>query len=215
MIQAAKNDGSNDGHALDVGAQQLATVYARALLDAAESAGTTEVILAELDSFVKDVVNPSPKFEAVLNSALISPEDKVAILDKVLKGRASSLFLSFVKVLAHHTRLDILRSIHWAAHRLFDQMRRVVRVEITAAAPITEQLKGQLTESVRKMIGGSPTLEVRIRPELIGGIVMRVGDTVYDGSISTHLEKLRQQMIDRSVHEIQSRRDRFRSPEGN
>ena len=55
---------------------------------------------------------------------------------------------------------------------------------------------------------------MHVRPELIGGLVMRVGDTVYDGSISTRLNKLRQQMIDRSVHEIQSRRDRFRSPEG-
>ena len=54
-----------------------------------------------------------------------------------------------------------------------------------------------------------------IDPELIGGVVVRVGDTVYDGSVATNLKQLRQQMINRSVHEIQSRRDRFRYPGGN
>ena len=52
-------------------------------------------------------------------------------------------------------------------------------------------------------------------PSLIGGVVLRVGDTVYDGSVARQLEQVREQMIDRSVHEIQSRRNRFGHSAGN
>ncbi len=64
------------------------------------------------------------------------------------------------------------------------------------------------------MLEGEPVLDERVDPGVIGGIVVRIGDTVYDGSIANQLENLRQQIIDRSAHEIQSRRDRFRSPAG-
>ena len=58
-------------------------------------------------------------------------------------------------------------------------------------------------------------MEVKVDPELIGGAVVRIGDTVYDGSVAGQLERLESQMINRSVHEIQSRRDRFRHSGGN
>jgi F-type H+-transporting ATPase subunit delta len=200
---------------VDVGAQQVATIYARALLDAAEANGQTEAALSELDSFVSDVFGAAPKLEAVLGSALISADEKCALLDKALHGKASPLFLNFLKVVARHGRLDILRPIHQAAHALYDRMRNVVRVQVASATDLGNDLKLQLTDSVRRMLGGSPVLETEVHPELVGGLMMRVGDTVYDGSIANRLEKVRQQMIERSVHEIQSRRDRFSSPEGN
>jgi F-type H+-transporting ATPase subunit delta len=200
---------------VNVGAQQVATIYARAVVDAAEAAGQTEAVLDELDSFVTDVFGASPHLEAVLGSALVSPDEKNALLDKALRGQASPLFLNFLKVVARHGRLDILRPIHQAAHALYDRMRSVVRVRVASATDIGEDLKLQLTDSVRRMLGGTPVLQTEVHPELVGGMMMRVGDTVYDGSIATRLEKVRQQMIERSVHEIQSRRDRFSSPEGN
>jgi F-type H+-transporting ATPase subunit delta len=200
---------------VNVGAQQVATIYARALVDAAEAAGQTEPVMAELDSFVTDVLDGAPKLEAVFGSALVSAEEKNALLDKAFRGKASPQFLNFLKVVARHGRLDLLRPIHQAAHVLYDRMRSVVRVQVASATDMGEELKLQLTDSVRRMLGGVPILETVVRPELVGGMMMRVGDTVYDGSIATRLEKIRQQMIERSVHEIQSRRDRFSSPEGN
>ncbi len=200
---------------VDVGAQQVAATYARALLNAAEAAGQLDAVMDELDSFLADVLTSAPKLETVLSSALISPEDKDALLDKALKSQASPLFLNFLKVLSKHGRLDILRPIHQAAHELYDQMRGVVRVQVASASALDEPLRHELTESVRRLVGGKPELHLEVWPELVGGMMMRVGDTVYDGSISTRLERIRQEMIDRSVHEIQSRRDRFSSPEGN
>jgi F-type H+-transporting ATPase subunit delta len=215
MIKAATPKRTFSNRHVNVGAKQVATVYARALVEAAEAAGQTEAVMDELDSFLIDVIGAAPKLETVLSSALVSPDEKNALLDKGLRGQASPLFLNFLKVVSRHGRLDILRPIHQAAHDLYDLMRGIVRVQVASAADLEEPLKLELTESVRRMIGGKPVLAMEVWPELVGGMMMRVGDTVYDGSISTRLEKIRQEMIDRSVHEIQSRRDRFSSPEGN
>ena len=212
MIKAATSKRTFSNRHVNIGAEQVAKVYASALVDAAEAAGQTEAVMDELDSFLIDVLAAAPKLEVVLGSALVSPDEKSALLDKALRGQASPLFLNFLKVVSHHGRLDILRPIHQAAHDLYDQMRGIVRVQVASAADLEEPLKLELTDSVRRIVGGKPVLEMEVWPELVGGMMMRVGDTVYDGSISTRLEKIRQEMIDRSVHEIQSRRDRFSSP---
>lgn len=200
---------------VDVASQKVAALYAQALLDASAKSGKVEQTLAELDAFVTEVLDKLPHLEALFTSALVPDDKKAELVDRLLKGRASPTVLNFLKVLGRHGRLGILRSIHQVAQGLLDEQRKVVRVEVATASPLSDELKKRLAESVRQMFGRTPVLEVQVRPELIGGMMMRVGDTVYDGSIATRLEQFRQQMIDRSVHEIQSRRDSFSSPAGN
>jgi F-type H+-transporting ATPase subunit delta len=201
--------------AVDIAGLQVATLYAQALLDATATSGKIEETLAELDSLVTEVLDKLPHLKSLFSSALVPDDKKAELVDRLLKGRASPILLNFLKVLGRHGRLGVLRSIHLVAQGLLDEQRKVVRVEVATASPLSDELTSRLTESVRQMFGRTPVLEVQVRPELIGGIMMRVGDTVYDGSIATRLEQFRQQMIDRSVHEIQSRRDSFSSPAGN
>jgi F-type H+-transporting ATPase subunit delta len=205
---------SNGSAARDTAHQQVGTVYAKAILGAAEATGQTEALLAELDSLVEDVLDKLPKLQSVLFSGLVSHEDKVKLLDRSLSGStpgssASPLMLNFLKVLSAHGRLNALRAIHRAAHKLHDQMRGRVRVYVQTATPLEESQAQRLSTMLRGMLGSEPVLERVTNPDLIGGVVLRVGDTVYDGSVSAQLEQVRTQMIHRSVHEIQSRRDRF------
>ena len=88
-------------------------------------------------------------------------------------------------------------------------------VLVSTAEPLDAAAEKRIIEDLRSRLNLQPLLDKQIHPELIGGIVLRVGDTVYDGSVATQLERLREQMINRSVHEIQSRRDRFSHPDGN
>jgi F-type H+-transporting ATPase subunit delta len=87
-----------------------------------------------------------------------------------------------------------------------------VPVQLATATPIDEAFAERIARSLAPLAGGSPELERVVDAKLIGGIVVRVGDKVYDASIANQLRKLRQQLMERSAHEIQSRRDRFRSP---
>lgn len=200
---------------IDPASQQLGAIYAQALLGAAENSGATDAVLAELDSFVVDVLDPHPKFEAVLGSAIISAEEKQQILDRTIGNQASPLLANFLKVLAKHGRLGALRAVHRVAHDLYNQLRGRVRVEVTTAAAVDGALAEQLSGRVRQLLGREPVLDISVDPSLIGGIVLRVGDTVYDGSIATQLNRISGQIISRSVHEIQSRRDRFSYSAGN
>ena len=96
-----------------------------------------------------------------------------------------------------------------------DRLRGRVRVRLSTATPLADAVADTLIENLRKLLGGEPFVQRDVDPKLIGGAVLRVGDIVYDGSIANQLQTIRQQMIDRSVDEIQSRRDRFCNPAGN
>ena len=105
----------------DVGVEHVADVYAEALLGATENAGQTDAVLAEFDELLQGIFGRFPRLEAVLTSALVSDDDKVGIIDRVLAGRASPLVINFLKVVAGHGRLDLLRAIHRQAGLLRDK----------------------------------------------------------------------------------------------
>jgi F-type H+-transporting ATPase subunit delta len=199
----------------DVRVEHIGDVYAKSLLDAAESTGETATVLTEFDALVTEVLDRHPKAEAVLASALVSHDEKVGIIDRVFAGRASPLLIHFLKVLSRHDRLDCLRVIHRQAKLLYDKMRGRIRVEFTTALPLDSLQARTLTERFGAVLGGEPVVQYTSDPQLIGGAVVRIGDTVYDGSVANQLKMIRDQMMDRSAHEIQSRRDRFRYPAGN
>ena len=199
----------------EVGAEHIADVYANGLLGTTEKAGQTAAVIAEFDALMTDVLDRFPKFEAVLASALILPEEKSALIDRALGGRVSPLLVNFLKVVARHGRLDCLRAIHYQTLARYDELRDRIPVRLTTVTPLDPAMIARVTESLRGMLHGEPVLEHVTDPSLIGGAVLRVGDTIYDGSIANQLHNLRQEILDRSAHEIQSRRDRFRYPAGN
>jgi F-type H+-transporting ATPase subunit delta len=199
----------------DVGVEHIADVYAKALLAAAENAGLTQTVLDELHAVVTEVLDRFPKFGAILASGLISEEEKVGMVDRLFRGRVSDTLANFLKVVAHHGRLDCLRVILQQLKLLYDELRGRVQVQVATAAPLSGELAQRIADVLRTKLGAEPVVHQAVDASLIGGLVVRVGDTVYDGSVANQLKVLRQQMIDRSVHEIQSRRDRFRYPAGN
>lgn len=201
--------------AINVAALQVGAIYAKAFLGAAETAGQTEVAVEELGAFTTTVLDGFPKLEAVFASALVSHDDKAALIDRLFKSRLSPLVVDFLKVISRHGRLDILRAIHHEVLKLYYELRGRVRVQLSTATPVPDELAKSLRASLHKLLGNEPTLEPAVDPALIGGIVLRVGDTVYDGSVARQLRQVREQMINRSVHEIQSRRDSFRHSGGN
>lgn len=210
MVEAASNSNSK---AVNVQAQRVASIYAKAFIAAVEKAGQTDALVEELNSAAA-ALEAYPAFENVLASALISHDEKVQMLDRTFGSRLSPLVLNFLKVLSAHSRLDIVRAVQQEVQTLHDELRGRVRVELQTATPLEAGLSSSLQDSLRAILGGEPEVEPAVDAELIGGIVLRVGDTVYDGSVARQLHQVREQMINRSIHEIQSRRDRFRHSGG-
>ncbi|HWB12555.1 MAG TPA: ATP synthase F1 subunit delta [Pirellulales bacterium] len=201
-------------HDIDVGAYRVGMVYGKALLAATEKAGNTDEVMDELDQLI-DLLVKQPKIDEIMASGMIAGDRKVAMVERVLAGRVTPIFLNFLKVVASHGRGGFLRAIRKAVRDLRDQQRGHVRVQVTTAVPLDEGLVERIRNQLRGMLGGEPVLAQKVDPDLIGGLVFRVGDTVYDGSVATRLAQLKSQMIDRSIHEIQRRRDRLSPATGN
>jgi F-type H+-transporting ATPase subunit delta len=193
----------------DVGGERVARVYAEALLDAASERNQAEEMLEQLDSLVQDVFQASPQLEALLTSGAVSRENKEPVIRKAFEGRGSEVFLHFLLVLNQHDRLDLLRAILGAYRRLLDQRARRFHLLVRSAAPLPDDQAQNLVQAVRRITNLEPILDVKVDPDLIGGVILQVGDLLYDASVRSKLALLRKQLIERSSHEIQSGRDRF------
>jgi len=198
----------------DVDVGRIAAVYAKALLDAAENLGATDAVLEDLDALLTEVLDTNSQFEQLLASEMIKPEEKEGVIDRVLGSVLCATTVHFLKVVARHGRLDCLRAIAATYAALVDERRGVVPVTVTMAATPDRETVDSLRTKLTPIVGGQPKISFETDPDIIGGTVVRVGDTVLDGSVAGQLKRIRKQIIDRSVHEIQSRRDRFRDPAG-
>ena len=198
----------------DIHTQQVAKVYAKAFIGAAQSSGQLTEVVSELDSLMDDVLLANPEFAKILGSNFISHEDKTGILDRVLGSQASKTMLAFLKVLSAHGRLGALSAVRQEVRRLYQVLQGEVEVLVQAAFPLDQTLSQSISDSLRKILGKEPKLKIETNPKLLGGLVVRVGDTVYDGSVANQLSQLKTRLIDRTVEEIETRRDRFLSESG-
>lgn len=197
----------------DVSARRIAKVYAEGLLNAADSKGETDTVLAELDSLVRDVFEKEPRLEVLLSSAAVGRHARHESLQKVFSGRASATFTNFLHVLNDHERLNLLRPILTAAIELYDKRHRRLRVFVDTAVPLPADIHQRLETGLREHFHLEPVLIPRIDPALLGGLKIRIGDIQFDGTVLNRLGLLRDQILARSSHEIQSRRDRFSTGE--
>lgn len=197
----------------DPSIKAIARVYADALLDAQGDA-TGEDRVAEFQSFIEDVLDANPEFEAILFSLIISNEKKSASIDRIVSSQASENFGRFLKVVASHGRLDLLRVIYDVAADEQEKRSGKVRVIVRTASEITDEKRAEICLKLKNILSADPVLQVETDPSLIGGLVIQVGDTVYDNSLRNRLGQLQSQLRQRYVHEIQSGRNRFSYSEG-
>jgi F-type H+-transporting ATPase subunit delta len=147
----------------------------------------------------------------LLKSPAVRRAEKEPLIRQAFGGKASDLVLNFLLVLNEKERLALLRPVANALRDLLDERAKRVRVRVRTAVDLDEDQKRKLQETLRKQLTLEPVLDVRVEPELLGGMIVRVGDTVFDSSVRTRIETLRNQLLARSSYEIQSGRDRFRS----
>ena len=193
-----------------VDAGRLPMTYAQALLGAAGDASAEEVV-AELREFVNQVLPAVPGLKGVLASSFVSQEDKERLLQTALEGKASNVFLNFLKVSVRNNRASLFPAVLANAEKMLLERKNQVQVLVRSAAPLDNASQEVVLQRMRTILQREPVLQMEVDPSLLGGLVIRVGDTLLDGSVATRLKKFRSAMIDRSIHEIQYGRDRFHS----
>jgi F-type H+-transporting ATPase subunit delta len=180
----------------DVNLQGVANAYAEALLNAAEKRHQAQSVLEELESLVRDILQRDPVLNAFLTSSSIGREKKDFELEHAFQGRASDLVTDFLRVLNEHDRLDLLQQIVQSYRSQFDERAGRIPVEVESAVPLPPDQVERVKQEVRRQFRKDPMIQMRIVPELIGGLVVRVNDWVYDGSVRTRLTNIRNQLTE-------------------
>ncbi len=168
-------------------AERYAEALARTVADADQLAG-----LAREVQSIAALVRESRELRVVLANPIISHKQKEAVVDEIAaRLGASRLTRRFVSVVASHGRLPILPAIADALGRICDARAGIHPVELSSAVPLDSGLRERLVAALERIVGGKVRLSESVDPEIIGGLVARIGTRVYDGSLRTQLEKMR------------------------
>ncbi|HWE84273.1 MAG TPA: ATP synthase F1 subunit delta [Terracidiphilus sp.] len=170
--------------------------YARALADVALQARLdTAAIDRQLTDFIAAWDSSAPLREVVENPAI--PEtQKIAILDKInVKLGMAQQLRNFIAILIRNDRIAHVHEVADAYRAELQERQGIRRAEIVTARELSEPERNVLLDGVGKLAGAKIQATFKLDPALLGGTVVRIGSTVYDGSVKGRLERLREELI--------------------
>lgn len=172
----------------------VARNYAEALLEAARQEQAVDRF-GDLVDTLAGVVASDPTIHAVLMSPRITKAAKSGLLAGALKGLAPASFIRFLGAIVRRGRQDILAEIAEAYREAADIHFNRVHATVTTARPVDEALRAAITDRVGAALGKTVLARYATDPDLLGGVLVRVGDRSFDGSVKRRLQKLRGRML--------------------
>lgn len=164
--------------------------YAQALGERAAGAGVMDRVDQDI-SLISESIKGSRELAGIFESPIVSREKKADVFRSLFTGKVDSVTLQFLQVLVEKRREDLFPVIVNAYQELRDKELGVLGVSARTALPLSADDERALTASLEKLTGKKIRLSSKVDASLLGGIVIRVGDTVYDASVSNQLATLR------------------------
>jgi F-type H+-transporting ATPase subunit delta len=189
-------------------AGRVAKTYAEALLAVAEQRDQADEVADELKALIGSFAT-DPALEAFFKTPAVNRVRKDEVIAKVFEGRTTPVLADFLRLLNKKGRLGLIRLIAVAYRGLRDIKANRARVLVETAAPLSEKQIDDLRTTLGGLLSKTAVVVTRVNPELIGGLIVHVGDKVFDTSVRTKLFNVRNQLLERGNHEIQRGRDRF------
>lgn len=173
---------------------KLSRRYAKALFDLGQQDGAYLKYGKELGELVS-LYKASPDFRHVMSSPIFTADVRKKILEAVLnKGGFSSMVRNFLKLLLDKNRINSLESINDCYSRLTDEASNISHAEIITAKPLKKETLNRVVRTFEGITSKSIRAEVKEDPAIIGGIIVKIGDTFWDGSIRAQMEGLRESL---------------------
>ena len=173
--------------------ESAARRYAEAAFQIAMRDGTVEVWRSELD--LAGAVVEDPTVARVLANPAVALESRDAMVDSAIGPTISRPVLNLVKLMLRRGRIDQLPRVSAEFRRLDNARQGIVPATATTAAPLSQDDVRALVGRLEQMTGGRIELVLQVDPSLLGGLVVRVGDRLIDGSVRGRLERLRNQLV--------------------
>jgi F-type H+-transporting ATPase subunit delta len=168
---------------------ELAEVYARSLFDVAREHAKLDELREQLAQFA-DALNEHRELAVFFFSPYFSTKEKQQALDRILQG-ADDEFVNFLKLLIENHRMPVIFRARQQYERMWEAENRLLPVDITSAVELDSETTEDLGRSIGERAGRKVKLASHVDPDILGGIVLRVGNSILDASIRNRLEQLR------------------------
>jgi ATP synthase F1 delta subunit len=172
--------------------QAIASVYARALFEAAREAGKLDLVREQLGLFA-DALAANVEMQVFFFSPYFSSAEKQAGLESTLKG-ADPLISNFLSLLIEGHRMPVLALTRTTFDDLWEHENKLIPVEVTSAIELSKATVNDIGERIGEQTGLKVQLTSTVDPDIIGGIVLRVGNSILDASIRGRLDQLRKEV---------------------
>jgi len=165
--------------------------YANAMADIALAQGAAEPAGKQLHDFGAAYAQ-SAELRTFLLSPAVSPEAKHTVIEKIVaRLGASKIIRNFLFVLADHRRTQLIPEVIAAFHQVIRQRQGAAEAEVSSAVELSEAQKKEIAAMLARLTGKKIETKYALDPALLGGAVVRIGDTIYDGSLRSRLKEMR------------------------
>jgi F-type H+-transporting ATPase subunit delta len=172
--------------------EEIAQVYARSLFEVAKEQGKLDEIREQLDQFA-EALEENRELQVFFFSPYFSTEEKKEQLKGALDG-ADEILLNFLELLLEKHRMPLVFRVRRAFQDLWERENKLLQVQVTSAIELDPSVIEQIGERVGEQTDRKVELSAEVDPDILGGIVLRVGNSILDASIRNRLEKLRRQV---------------------
>ena len=178
---------------------RLARVYAEALIALAAKNNEADAIGEELNTLAFGVFANNPGVENFFSSPAVSTRNKQSILGGSLAG-TSPLMQKFLGLLNQNRRIFLLRDVAGAYQKIRDTEAGRVRVTVRSATPLNDAQQDDLKKTLAEKLNKQPILAMKVDPDLLGGLLVQVGDRIYDTTVKSRLDNLRNHLLTSGNH---------------
>jgi F-type H+-transporting ATPase subunit delta len=172
--------------------EEIAAVYARSLFEVAKDQDKLDAVREQIGAFA-DALDETRELQVFFFSPYFSTQEKKDGLERAVTD-ADPVVMNFLKLLIEKHRTPTIFRIRADFDALWEEENRLLPVQITSAVELDEGTVRQLGDRIREQTGRTVDLSSRVEPDILGGIVVQVGNSVLDASIRTRLERLRRQV---------------------
>jgi len=175
--------------------ETVARRYAGALADVVLETGETDTVKSELKSW-EQLIASNTELETAIRNPSVAQLNKENVLNSLLdRTRPTRTTANFLRILLRNSRLTDLGEINKRFDAVLEERSGKIAAQVTSARELSDAQKAELKNNLEKLTGKQVTLNFDINEEIIGGVVTRIGSTVYDSSVRTQLENLREQLV--------------------
>jgi len=176
-------------------AKLVSKTYAKALFELAVEGQMVDQILAEYE-FVKDSFDEFPEFLEIVKSPKIQVDEKIKILEETFGEKVSDTLINFFKILVDKKRSNVIRDVYDDFSVFVNEEKGLVVARVESVIPLEANEIEALEAKLSKVTGKTVTIDNVINPDIMGGLVVKVGDKVVDGSVKHKLENLKHELAE-------------------